>query len=855
MKNISFKKAISMLAFCFLLNCAAYGFDVSFKQFVPGIEVRPGDRRISDIALSPDGSTLYAAYWTDSSSDPIVAYSTTDYSVIGTMPYGRCHGGVDVSNDGRYVYATTYYQGNVSRFDRNNGNARTALSAGSWAWTMDKSPDGTRLVVGSGQDGYGNVNGAVYVYNIAGGNFASLGSVYLSQDPVDNQLAFSKDGQYSYLTTYKGSSANPRLYEISITGAPIVSRQLEFSGSGDGLSGVAADEISLFVADSVNKKIWIVDKSAWSITDHIDVPYAPGTIAMHPDGKHLFVLSPAANRIMVIDTGTKEIVDSVENLVDNPHNIEFSHDGLVAYVAHRVGNGGITVLQINTPEAQLLFRSIDSWTSWIIPGFDHVGLLAPDTHRVWESHGGYDAGYYLDPEVGSSVYVEKISGVQMQHTRGSFLYDSKETVTETDTICIDPTLGQDMVDAIASLDTAGFAYIAFFIPDTKTILNADIQKGSLGSFTCVGLIEWAAEQAGHHNGDGFVPQLIEDNFLLAPLVLRWCAKYDVAISSSLSFLVGWLDPVDFILTDPQGRRLGHANGTTYDEIPNAFYSGDGDLEMFGLAEKLPGYYRVEFFGTGEEYNAVIKVLDKTSPLVQEQTFSGYLSEGETANEVLFDNEPPVVAIISPEANNAVQDGITLKADVNDISPIDSVSFSIREPNSGSGVPIGKEDLAGTFNSATGKWECNFNTTQLQDGYYVVLAKGVDSYGNVGWSQVVPFSIRNWAIITMLPSTPNSQAGRTMPVKFSLRIAQAVDPAMPFVYNDELEIRIYDKAKPSVILQRSVFGSGSTNYRIDTGAKMYITNFKTGTKPATYVVEIWRPAKNFMVGSFTFATAK
>ena len=197
----------------------------------------------------------------------------------------------------------------------------------------------------------------------------------------------------------------------------------------------------------------------------------------------------------------------------------------------------------------------------------------------------------------------------------------------------------------------------------------------------------------------------------------------------------------------------------------------------------------------------------------------------------------------------------LKATASDLSGVDKVYFSIREPNSGNGVPIGKENLAGTFNGTTGKWELNFNTTQLPDGYYVVLAKAVDTYGNEGWSEVVPFSIRNWAIITMLPSTPNSKAGRTMPVKFSLRIAKSVDPAMPFVYNDELEIRIYDKAKPSVILQRSVFGSGSTNYRIDTVVKMYMTNFKTGTKPATYVVEIWRPAKNFMVGSFTFATTK
>lgn len=217
--------------------------------------------------------------------------------------------------------------------------------------------------------------------------------------------------------------------------------------------------------------------------------------------------------------------------------------------------------------------------------------------------------------------------------------------------------------------------------------------------------------------------------------------------------------------------------------------------------------------------------------------------------------PMAITVLMPVSDETVQDGITLTSDANDADGISAVFFSIREPNAGSGVPIGQEDLAATFNAATGEWELNFDTTDLQDGYYVVLAKGVDTYGNVGWSEVVPFSIRNWVIITMLPSTPNNKAGRTMPVKFTLRIASAVDPAMPFVYNDELEIRIYDKAKPSVILQRSVFGRGSTNYRIDSKGKKYMTNFKTSKKPATYVVEIWQPANGFLVGSFTFATTK
>lgn len=234
---------------------------------------------------------------------------------------------------------------------------------------------------------------------------------------------------------------------------------------------------------------------------------------------------------------------------------------------------------------------------------------------------------------------------------------------------------------------------------------------------------------------------------------------------------------------------------------------------------------------------------------------GKLTDTDTVDITVVDTTGPTVNVVEPKANLAVQDGQMLRATASDLSGVDKVYFCVREADGGNGIPIGKEDMPGTFNSSSDKWECNFDTTQLQDGYYVVLAKGVDTYGNEGWSEVVPFSIRNWAIITMLPSTPNSKVGRTMPVKFSLRIAKSVDPAMPFVYNDELEIRIYDKAKPSIILQRSVFGSSSTDYRIDMIAKMYMTNFKTKTTPATYVVEVWRPAKNFKVGSFTFNTVK
>jgi hypothetical protein len=228
------------------------------------------------------------------------------------------------------------------------------------------------------------------------------------------------------------------------------------------------------------------------------------------------------------------------------------------------------------------------------------------------------------------------------------------------------------------------------------------------------------------------------------------------------------------------------------------------------------------------------------------------SDSCTATVTVEDQEPPAVQAIVPDSGEALQDGVTFQATASDNCGVDEMYFYVREADGGSG---GYEDLPGAYNGTS--WEYNFdtNTPQTPDGYYVILAKAVDMNGNEGWSTPVPVSIRNWAVVELLPNTANNKAGRTMPVKFALRIAAAVDSEQPFVYNEELEIRIYDKSAPDTILQTSLYGDTSTDYRIDTAGELYITNFKTSKTPAEYVVEIWRMSKNFLVGSFTFETVK
>jgi YVTN family beta-propeller protein len=213
-------------------------------------------------------------------------------------------------------------------------------------------------------------------------------------------------------------------------------------------------------------------------------------------------------------------------------------------------------------------------------------------------------------------------------------------------------------------------------------------------------------------------------------------------------------------------------------------------------------------------------------------------------------------ILAPKKKVAVQDWTMLIARIlPNIMELEEVGFSVREDDLSTGIDIDLENLPATYNLTTGYWEYSFNSTVLPDGNYVILTKAVDISGNEKWSMLQPFSIRNWAVIELLPATESNKAGRVVPVKFALRALAAVDPNMPFVYNENLEIKIYKASDTGSILQTSVYGDSSKDYRIDTDGEKYITNFKTDKKPAEYVVEIWRPSNGFLVGSFTFETVK
>jgi hypothetical protein len=279
-----------------------------------------------------------------------------------------------------------------------------------------------------------------------------------------------------------------------------------------------------------------------------------------------------------------------------------------------------------------------------IPGFDHVGFQIGN--KVYESTPSYDPlGIYISEDGKEQVNIVFQSGVQSQHTLGTFKYNYPLggpytfNVEEFEEIPIDDGLANKMLQIIEK--KLGSPFINVESNLIKSLLPSN-QKGGNGAFTCVGLVERAAEDAGHNGGQGFIPNIFESFFItpllevntLSPGLLNYAMKNQQLLSKAEQWVLGFFDPVDFIITDPLGRRIGFAQGISYNEIPNAFYPGDGQVEQFLISQAVPGVYKIRLIGKGTDAFAAVGAKDAS------ESFSGMLTDGQVVEKTIFVKPTP-----------------------------------------------------------------------------------------------------------------------------------------------------------------------------------------------------------------------
>ncbi|MBX2816167.1 MAG: hypothetical protein KTR24_09220 [Saprospiraceae bacterium] len=156
-------------------------------------------------------------------------------------------------------------------------------------------------------------------------------------------------------------------------------------------------------------------------------------------------------------------------------------------------------------DERLLYGESAGFLADEVPGLDHVALLV--NGKVYENHPGYGRGDYLGE--GACLEVENIGGIQWQHTLGTFTkYQHGKNQSVVKKIAFNPIscdLAKAMETFIVQSVDVPYGFFDYSFADISRILSPSGQKGAFGSFTCSGLIEAAAEEAGYRQGEGFVP--------------------------------------------------------------------------------------------------------------------------------------------------------------------------------------------------------------------------------------------------------------------------------------------------------------------------------------------------------------
>ena len=116
-----------------------------------------------------------------------------------------------------------------------------------------------------------------------------------------------------------------------------------------------------------------------------------------------------------------------------------------------------------------------------------------------------------------------------------------------------------------------------------------------------------------------------------PRIVELIAALSRAVSDSLPAgsrsIVIVADPVDLLLTDPEGRSTGFINGDprSGNNIPGAYYSGNGAVELLVVPQAIEGTYSLLMAGLGEPYNLAYTVTNGGE--VSTTPYSGTLAEG------------------------------------------------------------------------------------------------------------------------------------------------------------------------------------------------------------------------------------
>jgi YVTN family beta-propeller protein len=328
---------------------------------------RPGNRRaglvarVALVALAAAGGGVYLAQ-----SPPSGPEATAPS--VSSVQVGNSPGGVAVSPDGRWAYATNYFgPASVSVIDTTtNRTVGNPIPVGNKPQGVAISPDGRRAyVANSGSDSVSVIDTAT---NRTVGNPIDVG-----KNPI--RLAVSRDGRRAYAADAGSDSVSVIDTATNHTvGNPIP--------VGDNPQGVAIspDGRRVYAANFGSDSVSVIDTATnHTVGNPIDVGKAPVGVAVSQDGRRVYAANSGSDSVSVIDTATNHTVGNPIEVGKAPVGVAVSRDGRRAYAAN---SGSDSVSVIDTATNHTVGNPIE------VDGYPVSVAVSQDGHRAYAADSG-----------------------------------------------------------------------------------------------------------------------------------------------------------------------------------------------------------------------------------------------------------------------------------------------------------------------------------------------------------------------------------------------------------------------------------------------------------------------------------
>jgi YVTN family beta-propeller protein/autotransporter-associated beta strand protein len=232
---------------------------------------------------------------------------------------------------------------------------------------------------------------------------------------------------------------------------------------------VSADGQTLYASDAISNYVYFVDLAAQQL-DTVDLGKSVANVALSPDGRRLYVANSLDGSVSVLDTTTRGILATI-GVAGTPEGMAFSPDGQILYVAN-YSDDSVAVISTATNR---MTRAIP------VEGSPTAVAVGPDG-RLWVASEVANRVTLIDVTAGdasTSIAVGRGPGGVVVAPDGSRVYvtnnfENSVSVIETATEAVIATIGvgSGPTEVVATPD-GRLVYVVNGFSDSVSVIDAE----------------------------------------------------------------------------------------------------------------------------------------------------------------------------------------------------------------------------------------------------------------------------------------------------------------------------------------------------------------------------------------------